>query len=57
MQKLAEKWIKGYIKNLYDNLKKDEVIIAHFWKEACIYVKNYYTDKEGECLANNVYYK
>ncbi|RIA91025.1 hypothetical protein C1645_737423 [Glomus cerebriforme] len=28
-QKLAEKWIKEYIKDLYDNLKKDKTIITY----------------------------
>ncbi|CAG8659068.1 3680_t:CDS:2, partial [Diversispora eburnea] len=33
-QKLAKKWLKNYIKNLYDGPKKDETIISHLWKDA-----------------------
>ncbi|CAG8634799.1 1413_t:CDS:2, partial [Diversispora eburnea] len=33
-QKLAKKWLKNYIKNLCDALKKDETIISHLWKDA-----------------------
>jgi len=29
VQKSAEKWIRGYIKNLRDDLKKDETIIFY----------------------------
>src|SRR6266542_4287021 len=28
-QKSAEKWVKAYIKDLHDGLKKDETIISH----------------------------
>ena len=40
-QKSAEKWIRGYIKNLRDSLKKDKTIISHLWKGVCIYTKKY----------------
>ncbi|GBB91215.1 hypothetical protein RclHR1_01840012 [Rhizophagus clarus] len=59
-QKSAEKWVRGYIKNLHEGPKKDEAIISHLWKGARIYVKKLfdttYADK-GECLTNNAYYK
>src|ERR1044071_7726909 len=59
-QKSAEKWIRGYIKNLHEGLKKDEAIIVHLWKKACTYAKklfdNTYANKGGEHLANNAYY-
>jgi hypothetical protein len=60
-QKSAEKWIKRYIKDLHNGLKKDEAIISHLWKEVCTYAKRLfdtiYADKEGERLANSVYYQ
>ncbi|CAG8481644.1 3602_t:CDS:2 [Cetraspora pellucida] len=34
LQKLAKKWLKNYIKNLCDALKKDEAIISYLWKNA-----------------------
>ncbi|GBC10420.1 hypothetical protein RclHR1_09610007 [Rhizophagus clarus] len=40
-QKSAEKWVRGYIKNLHEGLKKDEAIISHLWKRARIYAKKY----------------
>ncbi|GES84373.1 DNA polymerase family B-domain-containing protein [Rhizophagus clarus] len=59
-QKSAEKWVRGYIKELHTGPKKDETIISHLWKGAHIYVKKLfdttYADK-GECLTNNAYYK
>ncbi|PKK55952.1 hypothetical protein RhiirC2_801092 [Rhizophagus irregularis] len=33
-QKSAEKWVRGYIKDLHEGPKKDEAIISHLWKEA-----------------------
>jgi len=60
-QKSAEKWVRGYIKNLRDGPKKDEVIISHLWKEASTYAKKLfdttYADKEGERLTNNAHYQ
>ncbi|CAG8493417.1 4385_t:CDS:2 [Gigaspora rosea] len=41
-KKSAEKWVKGYIKNLHEGPKKDETIISHLWKEARTYAKNLY---------------
>ncbi|CAB4377332.1 unnamed protein product [Rhizophagus irregularis] len=60
-QKLAEKWVRGYIKNLHEGPKKDEAIISsHLWKGARIYAKKLfdttYADK-GECLTDNAYYR
>ncbi|PKB95482.1 DNA/RNA polymerase, partial [Rhizophagus irregularis] len=59
-QKSAEKWIRGYIKNLRDGPKKDKTIISHLWKGARIYAKKLfdttYADK-GEHLTNNDYYQ
>ena len=59
-QKSAEKWVRRYIKNLHESLKKDETIISHLWKEVCIYAKNLYdttyTDKIIKCLGNNAYW-
>ena len=61
VQKLAENWVKGYIKDLHYGPKKDEAIISHLWKEACTYAKklfdNTYANKGGEHLANNAYYQ
>jgi len=57
---LAEKWIKKYIKELHNSLKKDETIIFYLWKEASIYVKNLYNttyvNKIKKCLKNIAYY-
>ena len=39
-QKLAEKWVKAYIKDLHNSPKKVENIISHLWKEAYTYAKN-----------------
>ncbi|CAB4480535.1 unnamed protein product [Rhizophagus irregularis] len=59
-QKSAEKWIRGYIKNLRDGPKKDKTIISHLWKGARIYAKKLfdttYADK-GEHPTNNDYYQ
>ncbi|PKK56893.1 hypothetical protein RhiirC2_799093 [Rhizophagus irregularis] len=59
-QKSAEKWVRDYIKNLYEGPKKDEAIISHLWKGARIYVKKLfdttYADKGGH-LTNNAYYQ
>ncbi|CAB5200419.1 unnamed protein product [Rhizophagus irregularis] len=59
-QKSAEKWVKGYIKNLHEGPKKDKPIITHLWEEVRIYTKNLfdttYADK-GEHLTNNAYYQ
>ncbi|CAG8711363.1 14043_t:CDS:1, partial [Cetraspora pellucida] len=33
-QKSAKKWLKNYIKNLHNALKKDKAIIFHLWKNA-----------------------
>src|ERR1044071_8796361 len=38
-RKSAEKWVRGYIKNLHEGPKKDEAVISHLWKEARIYAK------------------
>ncbi|CAB4407080.1 unnamed protein product [Rhizophagus irregularis] len=58
-QKSAEKWIRRYIKNLHEGLKKDEAIISHLWKEASIYTKslfdNTYADKIVKCSGNDAY--
>jgi hypothetical protein len=58
-QKSAEKWVRGYIKNLHEGPKKDEAVISHLWKGARIYAKKLfdttYADK-GERLTNNAYY-
>ncbi|GBC18995.1 DNA polymerase family B-domain-containing protein [Rhizophagus irregularis DAOM 181602=DAOM 197198] len=57
-QKLAEKWVRGYIKSLHDGPKKDKTIISHLWEGARIYAKKLfdttYADK-GECLTNSAY--
>jgi hypothetical protein len=59
-QKSAEKWVRGYIKNLHEGPKKDEAIISHLWKGAHIYAKKLfdttYADK-GERLTDNAYYR
>ncbi|RIA94647.1 hypothetical protein C1645_817698 [Glomus cerebriforme] len=59
-QKSAEKWIRGYIKNLRDSLKKDKTIISHLWKEAGIYAKSLFdtafTNREVKCSKNDAYY-
>jgi hypothetical protein len=59
VQKSAEKWIKGYIKGLHDDSKKDGAIISHLWKEARTYAKNLfdttYANKAVKYLGNNVY--
>jgi hypothetical protein len=59
-QKLAEKWVKRYIKELHTGSKKDHAIIAHFWKEASIYAKiifnTTYADKIVKYLGNNAYW-
>ncbi|CAG8650873.1 14759_t:CDS:2 [Gigaspora rosea] len=59
-QKSAEKWVRGYIKNLHEGPKKDETIIAHLWKEAHTYAKNLYdttyADKIVKCSENNTYW-
>src|ERR1044072_1284227 len=59
VQKSAEKWVKVYIKNLYEGPKKYKTIITHLWEGACIYAKKLfdttYADK-GEHLTNNAYY-
>ncbi|CAB4395608.1 unnamed protein product [Rhizophagus irregularis] len=58
-QKLAEKWVRGYIKNLHEGLKKDEAIISHLWKGARIYAKKLfdttYADRIVKCSENNAY--
>ena len=41
VQKSAEKWIRGYIKNLRDGPKKDKTIISHLWEGVHIYAKKY----------------
>src|SRR2546421_722032 len=40
-QKLAEKWVRRYIKNLHEGPKKDKTIITHLWEEAAFTQKNY----------------
>ncbi|CAB4392810.1 unnamed protein product [Rhizophagus irregularis] len=59
-QKLAEKWVKGYIKNLHEGPKKDKAIISHLWEGARIYAKKLfdttYADK-GKHLTDNAYYQ
>ena len=40
-QKLAEKWIRGYIKSLHDGPKKDKTIISHLWEGHAFTQKNY----------------
>src|ERR1043166_5267035 len=59
-QKSAEKWVRGYIKNLHEGPKKDNTIITHLWEGTCIYTKKLfdttYADK-GEHLTNNDYYQ
>ena len=59
-QKSAEKWVRGYIKNLHEGPKKDEAIISHLWKGARIYAKTIfnttYADRIVKCSENNAYH-
>ncbi|RIB02991.1 hypothetical protein C2G38_2226278 [Gigaspora rosea] len=59
-QKSAEKWVRGYIKNLHEGPKKDETIISYLWKEAHTYAKNLYdttyVDKIVKCSGNDAYW-
>ena len=59
-QKSAEKWVRGYIKELHTGPKKDHAIIAHLWKEASTYAKKIfdtnYVGKVVKCSGNNAYY-
>jgi hypothetical protein len=59
-QKSAEKWVRGYIKDLHTGPKKDYAIIAHLWKEASTYAKKIfdtnYAGKVVKCSGNNAYY-
>ncbi|CAG8501547.1 4706_t:CDS:2 [Cetraspora pellucida] len=60
VQKLAEKWVRRYIKNLHKGLKKDKTIIFYLWKEAYTYAKNLYdttyVDKIVKCSRNDAYW-
>ncbi|CAB4476463.1 unnamed protein product [Rhizophagus irregularis] len=60
-QKSAEKWVRDYIKNLHEGPKKDEVIISHLWKGACIYAKTLfdttYANRIVKCSESNAYYQ
>ncbi|CAB4396547.1 unnamed protein product [Rhizophagus irregularis] len=60
VQKSAEKWVRGYIKELHTGLKKDHVIISHLWKEANTYAKNLfnstYADKIVKYSGNDAYW-
>jgi TATA-binding protein-associated factor Taf7 len=59
-QKSAEKWVRGYIKELHTGLKKDHAIISHLWKEANTYAKNLfnstYADKIVKYSGNEAYW-
>ncbi|CAB4381584.1 unnamed protein product [Rhizophagus irregularis] len=59
-QKSAEKWVRGYIKELHTGPKKDHAIISHLWKEANTYAKNLfnstYADKIVKYSGNDVYW-
>ncbi|CAG8580846.1 9227_t:CDS:2, partial [Ambispora gerdemannii] len=59
-QKSAEKWVRGYIKNLHEGPKKDEAIISHLWKGARIYAKKLfdttYANKIEKHSGYNAYY-
>ncbi|PKC59830.1 DNA/RNA polymerase [Rhizophagus irregularis] len=59
-QKSAEKWVRGYIKELHTGPKKDHVIISHLWKEANTYAKNLfnstYADKIVKYSGNDAYW-
>jgi hypothetical protein len=59
-QKSAEKWVKGYIKELHTGPKKDHAIISHLWKEANTYAKNLfnstYADKIVKYSGNEAYW-
>ncbi|GBB93124.1 hypothetical protein RclHR1_21130002 [Rhizophagus clarus] len=59
-QKSAEKWVRGYIKELHTGLKKNHAIISHLWKEANTYAKNLfnstYADKIVKYLGYDVYW-
>src|ERR1041384_6124576 len=59
-QKSAEKWVRGYIKNLHEGPKKDEAIISHLWKGAHIYAKKLfdttYANKIEKLSGYNAYY-
>jgi DNA polymerase elongation subunit (family B) len=59
-QKSAEKWVRGYIKNLHESPKKDEAIISHLWKGARIYAKKIfdttYANKIEKHSGYNAYY-
>jgi hypothetical protein len=59
-QKSAEKWVRGYIKDLHTGPKKDHAIIAHLWKEASTYAKKIfdtnYVGKVVKYSGNNAYY-
>ena len=49
-QKSAEKWVRGYIKELHTGPKKDHAIIFHLWKEANTYAKNLFNSTYAEIL-------
>jgi len=59
-QKSAEKWVRGYIKELHTGPKKNHAIISHLWKEANTYAKNLfnstYADKIVKYSGNDVYW-
>ncbi|CAG8452970.1 14747_t:CDS:2 [Cetraspora pellucida] len=59
-QKSAERWIKEYIKDLCNALKKDEAIISHLWKDAIIHAEGIYSsigrrDRNIDYTTNNDY--
>ena len=60
-QKSAEKWVRDYIKNLHEGPKKDEAIIFHLWKGACIYAKTLfdttYANRIVKYSESNAYYQ
>ncbi|CAB4388731.1 unnamed protein product [Rhizophagus irregularis] len=60
-QKSAEKWVRDYIKNLHEGPKKDEAIISHLWKGACIYAKTLfdttYANRIVKYTKSNAYYQ
>jgi hypothetical protein len=59
-QKSAEKWVRGYIKELHTGPKKSHVIISHLWKEANTYAKNLfnstYANKIVKYSGNDAYW-
>jgi hypothetical protein len=59
-QKSAEKWVRGYIKELHTGPKKGHAIIFHLWKESNTYAKNLfnstYANKIVKYSGNDAYW-